>query len=150
MSTHQLATQLQLNNDAPMISNHSILINAPIETVWETLADFENWCDWNDEIVSVKLLGEVSKDTTFVWKSNGATIKSRIARLDKPNTLAWSGKVLWIRAIHIWKLVESDDGVQVEVSESMEGFLSTLIVGQKKLDETLSNWLRALKTRCEA
>ncbi len=150
MSIHQFAKSQKINEKAPLISNHSIQIKSSIENVWNILTDIENWVCWNKDIVSVKLSDQFSEDQTFIWKSGGSTIKSKIAKIDKPNILAWSGNVLWIKAIHIWKLSKIEHAVQVDVSESMEGFLSSTIVGQKKLDSVLINWLKALKDKCES
>lgn len=149
MDIHKLAKDLIINETAPLISKHTIQINSSIENVWKNLTDFENWMNWNNDIESVSIFGEFSEDQKFIWKSGGSTINSKIAKINKPNVFAWSGNVLWIKAIHIWKLTKVENKVEVEVLESMEGFLSTFLVGQKKLDLILMNWLKSLKKVCE-
>jgi hypothetical protein len=56
-----------------------------------------------------------------------------------------------ILAIHNWKLTEENRQTKVEVEESMEGFLATLLstMFNKQLETGMQNWLHMLKAECE-
>jgi len=79
------------------------------------------------------------------------TIRARIESAEKPHVLAWTGCVLGISAIHVWRLDRSEGGTRVQTQESMEGFPVRLLRAamQKKLDSLLETWLRDMKIEAE-
>jgi hypothetical protein len=55
------------------------------------------------------------------------------------------------RVIHVWDFQKTPAGVLVRTSESLEGWLVSLMrkTMQRTLDESLVAWLNALKLRAE-
>jgi uncharacterized protein YndB with AHSA1/START domain len=99
-------THVLVNPEAPAIATVDVLINAPIETVWEVLSDFQNWPIWNKSVLKMQVDGPVEAGTSFEWIGDGWKIASRLEEVDPPKRIAWSGSTLGIRAVHVWDLAE--------------------------------------------
>lgn len=56
---------------------HKVLINAPIETVWERLVDWQNWTKWDKGMKSIRFsepLALHSKGKIYLGKGLGGTL----------------------------------------------------------------------------
>lgn len=140
-----------INQNAPVISRKSIIINADSKKVWTVLTDIDKWSSWNTDISNSKLNGTLKAETTFDWKTGGAKIHSILHTVKPYEKLGWTGKALGTFAIHNWSLTETDGQTTVYVEESMQGFLVKLF--KKTFNKTLKNgmqkWLDLLKQECE-
>ena len=67
-----------INKSAPVKAEKSIIINADIQKVWQTLTDINNWSDWNHNIPLSKLNGEIKIGQTFDWHTGRSKIHSEI------------------------------------------------------------------------
>lgn len=137
---------------APAIAEAEAFIEAPIETVWTILTDFQNWPAWNKSVSSMRVNGPLSIGTTFEWLADRWRIASRLEEVDPPKRIAWSGATLGIRAVHVWDLAEEGKGTRVHTVESFEGLVPRLLRGytRKTLAESLNNGLAALKAEAES
>jgi uncharacterized protein YndB with AHSA1/START domain len=143
---------MEIDRDAPAWAGREIEIGAPLEVVWDVLTGVDDWPRWFTEGESAAIAGPVAPGTTFRMKGRApGTIKARIESAEKPHVLAWTGRVLGISAIHVWRLDRSDAGTRVQTQESMEGFPVRLLRAalQKKLDSLLETWLRDMKIEAE-
>jgi uncharacterized protein YndB with AHSA1/START domain len=142
---------MEINAKAPAVARHQIVINAPIETVWQLLSGINQWSIWQQDISNVKLDGSLATGSVFRWKSGGATIISQIQEIEPPHRLGWTGKAMGANARHLWTLAPKADGVLVKVEESFDGLVVLLLRGmmQKNLDTSLQSWLRQLKGTAE-
>jgi uncharacterized membrane protein len=95
--------ELDINRREPAIAEGSIQIEAPPETVWEVLTDIEGWPSWNSEVKTAKLHGSLAERSMFKWKSGAVSITSVIRSFDPPREVRWTGAVLGVRAIHIYR-----------------------------------------------
>lgn len=140
-----------INHNAPVKCSKTILINAKTEKVWSVLTNIDQWPSWQKDIAKSKLYGTLKPDATFEWKSGGLTIRSTIQDINECRRIGWTGKTMGILAIHNWKLTEENRQTKVEVEESMEGFLATLLstMFNKQLETGMQNWLHMLKAECE-
>ena len=140
-----------IHTDAPVITKKSIIINAPIEKIWEIFSDVDQWDTWQKEIVTPKINGVFKAGTSFDWKSNGLTITSTLQTVETNKRVVWSGPALGAFAIHTWNFTEKDGQTIISVEESMEGWLVKLLKGkfQSSLDTSIENWLIYLKTESE-
>ena len=142
-----LAEEGKINSEASIRDSQSTIINAPIQEVWEILADIENWPTWNPDIKSVTCeTFEVGE--SFKWNLQGSHITSTIRKIQQPEILSWTGTAMGIKAIHVWHLDESDGQTIVSTHESVQGLL-TIFMGHQKLHNTLLNWLSRLKQKAE-
>jgi uncharacterized membrane protein len=140
-----------IHTDAPVITKKSIVINAPVEKVWEVFSDVNNWNNWQKEIEMPEINGAFKKGTSFHWKSNGLTITSILQAVETNKMVGWSGPAFGAFAIHTWFFTEADGHTTIRVEESMEGWLVKLLKGtfQSSLDTSIENWLNYLKIESE-
>jgi uncharacterized protein YndB with AHSA1/START domain len=140
-----------INNSAPAKCTKTITIHASSEKVWAVLTNINNWSSWQTQISQPKLNGELLPDTTFDWKTGGATIHSTLHTVEPCRKFGWTGKSFGIFAIHNWILTEKNGSTEVVVEESMEGFFAGLFKKQfnKILEKGMQAWLDLLKKVCE-
>jgi uncharacterized membrane protein len=139
--------KIEVNKKAPAFHETQILIHAPAEKVYKVLSSVNNWPDWQNDVTEAYLQGDVAPGKQFIWKAGGFKIKSEIHTANPPSELGWTGKVLWIKAIHNWTLIAEGRSTQVIVQESLEGFLAGLM--QKTLTKGMAQNLYELKLEAE-
>jgi uncharacterized protein YndB with AHSA1/START domain len=140
-----------INNNAPVKCSKSITINASSDRVWNVLTNIDQWAVWQTDISKPKLNGELKENSTFVWKTGGAKIKSTLHTVDTNKRFGWTGKTFGMFAIHNWTMTETNGQTTVSVNESMEGWLAGLFKKSfnKNLEKGMQHWLDLLKQECE-
>lgn len=140
-----------IHTHAPVITKKAIIINAPVEKVWELFSDVDNWDVWQKEIVNPAIKGPFIAGTAFNWKSNGLTITSTLQSVETNRWVVWSGPAFGAFAIHTWQFAENNGRTTVSVEESMEGWLVQLLKSkfQASLDTSIEHWLTYLKKASE-
>ncbi len=142
---------VEVNEKAPVLAKAQIEIVATPETVWNIMADIEAWPSWNPDVKKACLKGELEEGTQFQWKTKVGKITSLLQKVEPPHLLAWTGRIMGINAIHVWR-IESKDGKTVVVTEeSWEGALSRVMSGrmQTMLEESINSGLQYLKSESE-
>jgi hypothetical protein len=142
---------MDINWNAPIHTQKEIVIQSSIENVWNVLIDINKWSEWNSDITSAKLEGELKAGSVFRWKSGGMNIKSTLHVVTTYKQIGWVGKAFGTKAVHLWTLESQSNQTFVRTKESMEGLLPQLFGEpmQKKLNESLERWLNNLKKRSE-
>jgi uncharacterized membrane protein len=142
---------MDIDQNAPVIAHEQVLIAADVQTVWDVLSDIERWPRWNEGVRSVAVHGPVAPGTTFHWKAGPGTIKSRLAEVDAPRRIVWTGVTLGIRAVDAYSLEASDGGTLVRQGESWDGLLARLFRSrmERTLRSGLRDGLRSLKAEAE-
>jgi uncharacterized protein YndB with AHSA1/START domain len=143
--------EVAVSTDAPVSSAAEALIDAPIDRVWAVLTAIEAWPTWNPDVKSAALEGPFAEGSTFRWKAGPGTITSRLEHIDAPRLVAWTGKTLGIRAVHVWRLAEQDGQTLVRSEESYDGLVAGVLRGrlQRMLDTTLADGAEYLKLEAE-
>jgi uncharacterized protein YndB with AHSA1/START domain len=140
----------EVNHDAPVRAKVSIVIEAPRDTVWRTLARLEHWHLWMPSIRALAPATHLKEQDAFSWRSRGMTVTSEVVRVRDGHAAAWVGRGLGARAVHVWRLTElSPTTTRVETEESMDGALIKWLFGSAKLHDFLMLWLQHLKAACE-
>jgi uncharacterized protein YndB with AHSA1/START domain len=136
---------------AKAASQATIIIAAPIETVWRLVVDIDRWPAWNSAVESAHLDGALASGAVFDWKSGGLAIRSTVREIDPMRRLVWTGKTIGTRAVHAWLFEATDSGVLVTTSETFDGWLPSLMprTMQKTLDATLPALLESLRRAAE-
>jgi uncharacterized protein YndB with AHSA1/START domain len=136
---------------APIRSMAETTIVAPINRVWKILTDFNTWPDWNPEVTSVAVDGELEPGSSFQWKTGPGTIHSTLSSVEPPGMISWQGKTFGINAYHVWQLSETDEGTLVKTAESWDGWLPGLFRKylQKTLQASLDRGLDYLRISAE-
>jgi uncharacterized protein YndB with AHSA1/START domain len=137
---------------APVQEASEIDVDAPAETVWDTLTDLESWPGWMDGTKSVTTHGSFTVGTAFEWKNGPGTIKSEVLAADRPGQVAWSGHTMGIRAIHVWNIEARGPGTtHVHTAESWSGLAPRALRGPlgKALRRALDGGVQSLKAEAE-
>jgi hypothetical protein len=143
--------KIKIKHKAPVVAAGTIEISAPPERVWEVMTDIENWPRWNPDIRKTSVKGPLEEGTEFTWESGPGTISSTLQAVEPEKLLAWTGKTLGIRAIHIWWLKPVNRGTEVRTEESWEGWPARLFKKSMKrtLEKAIYSGLESLKKESE-
>jgi hypothetical protein len=114
-------------------------------------SNISEWSRWNPEVEYVDMEGPLAPGTGFRWKSGGAATTSELQEVEPKTRIVWTGKILGIRAVHVWTFEEQTNGVLVRTEESFEGLLARLFAKsmRRMLAAALVRGLDALKVECE-
>lgn len=140
-----------INSDAPVQTTKRITIKATCEKVWTIMSRIDQWPEWLKDVQSPKIEGEFKVGASFKWESGGLNIKSTLHTVSPYTKIGWSGKAFGAFAIHNWTFTQINDYTEVQVEESMEGWLVKLMSNkfQTGLEQSLDIWLNNLKTEAE-
>ena len=146
----QYAKREHIDTRAPVSAAYEVEIDAPVQRVWELLADPMAWPSFAPEVHDVHLDAPVAVDTRFTWANGKAHMKSRFAVVDPGREITWTGVSSGFKAVHRHLLdATSDTTTRVRSEESMAGPLLPLVYGSAKLQAGLEQWLTALKAAAE-
>jgi hypothetical protein len=144
----------QIDRTAPVITRDSILVNAPLQTIWKVQTDVEKWPTWQPNVVVVvkDTPGHLRPGSVFRWTTEGLDITSTVKKVEHGKCLAWGGPAQGITAIHVWTFTPTRDGVLVHTEESWTGapVVANQTALQAALDNSLHNWVNNLKHEAEA
>ncbi len=140
----QIAKEGRIDEDASLMDRQSIIINAPIEKVWNHLVDAEKWPTWNSDVKWVKV--DEADPYSFKWHHHGHTISSTFQYIKAPYGLSLTAQFGLVKAIYLWTLDSTDEDQTVAtVQQSFKGFMLFLFMNHRKMHEDLLNWLDQLK-----
>lgn len=142
---------MDINRRAPAIASAEALIQASLDVVWSVQTNLAEWSRWNPDVEYVDMEGPLARGTEFRWKAGGAAITSALQEVEPKSRIVWTGKLLGIRAVHVWIFEERADGVLVRTEESFDGLLARLFAKsmRRMLALSLAKGLDALKMECE-
>ena len=142
---------MEIDRNAPVIAAEEMLIQAPVELVWQLQADIANWPRWNPEVYRVVLRGPIRPGTEFHWVAGGLEIRSRLQLLSMPERIVWTGRTRGIRAVHVWSFEPCAGGTHVRTEESFTGLMARVFAKsmRKRLSKALRQGLTALKQEAE-
>ena len=147
--SNALARAGKINEEANIKDQHSIVINASIEKIWDKLIDVQNWSSWNKQIGKVSGPARLAQDSSFLWSNSGKKASATVQLFRPPGELAWTGKSPWIKEIYVWSLETDENQTIVTLKASMEGKFIFLVHSHLKVYHALLSWLEALKTASE-
>jgi hypothetical protein len=151
MDRTSLNTSLDINRDAPAIAAGEKLIHADPDTVFSVISAIDEWASWNPDVKSAVLQGPVAQGTVFRWKAGASSLTSQLEVVDPPNQIAWTGRTMGIRAIHMFRFEARDGGTLASSEESWEGLLPRLVKGwsRRTLEKGIEDVLTHLKAESE-
>lgn len=143
-----------MENDvkAALSAQGEIEIAAPPGRVWSELTAIDRWSEWQPNVATARLQGDLAAGSAFRWKANGLPIVSIIRELELQRSIGWTGKSLGTKASHLWMLEAlAGGGTRVVTRESMSGWLPRLlrVLAPGFLEKSLAASLQALKNRAE-
>jgi uncharacterized protein YndB with AHSA1/START domain len=142
---------VEINESAPVAGSAEIQVAANPEVVWEVLTGIDDWPSWNPDVTSASLEGELAEGSRFRWKAGPGTISSTVQRVERPRLIAWTGKTLGLRAIHVYRLEPRGNGTLVSSGESWEGLVARAFRArmQRTLERAMEAGLLHLKAEAE-
>jgi uncharacterized protein YndB with AHSA1/START domain len=142
---------VQVNENAPAVSSAEIEVAADPELVWDVLTAIEDWPSWNPEVKWASIEGELTAGSRFQWKAGPSTITSTLHQVERPRLIAWTGKTLGLKAIHVYRLEARGAGTFVTSAESWQGPVARVFRRrmQLTLDRATDDGLRRLKGEAE-
>jgi len=138
---------IEVNTNAHAFNQEEITINAPVERIYNILSNISGWPEWQTGVKKAKMEGDTIENKSFVWKAGGMTIKSKIHTVIPNREIGWTGKSVWINAVHNWYFEKRGDNTLVKVSECLEGFGAGLM--KKSLKKGMIKSLQELKDVAE-
>jgi hypothetical protein len=130
-------------------------INAPPETVWRILTDFNRYPDWNPFIRSVSgNIEEGKRINVTLTTKNGRDMgfKPMVMKFSRNSEFRWLGKIPGFHGEHVFEIKTiGRNRVKFVQREEFTGFL-TLIMGNKIVKDTRPGFQkmnRALKMLAE-
>ncbi|MFF9646261.1 SRPBCC family protein [Kitasatospora aureofaciens] len=145
---------VQIDQQAPVITRTEILIHAPLRTVWNIQTDVRNWPAWqpNVESMTKETPGRLRPGSVFRWSTEGLDITSTVKQVVPGKRLVWGGPAQGITAVHVWTFTPTREGVLVHTEESWTGepVTANQAVLQAALDNSLRHWVTNLKHEAEA
>jgi uncharacterized protein YndB with AHSA1/START domain len=164
---------MSIDHAAAVTRSSDIVINAPLQRVWDTHTDVESWDQWQDAIQTIERLdpGAFSASSQFRWTTpvpksqfspaDTLTITSSVKQLDPGKCVIWqgpaTGKAITIDlGVHLWTFTETTGATHVHTEESWDAAFLDSLKGPDHdavaamLGGGLDLWLQALKTRVEA
>lgn len=146
-----VAVFLVFRDKRSVSANATAIIKAPIEKVWRLQTNLSEWKDWNPDIESMKVDGDIGVGTSFIWKAGGITIESKVTEFIPNSKIGWHGRTFGINAEHIWVFTETESGVRVYTEEVFTGTLAWLLPGtmRAQIDKALKHGVSVLKTAAE-
>jgi uncharacterized protein YndB with AHSA1/START domain len=146
----QYAKREHIDTRAPVSAAYEVEIDAPVQRVWDLLANPLAWPDFAPEVHDVDLDGPVAADTRFTWANGRSRMKSRFAVVDRDREITWTGVSSGFKAVHRHLLEATGPGsTRVRSEESMAGPLLPLFFGSAKLQAGMETWLDGLKAAAE-
>ena len=124
-----------------------ILIDAPIEEIFSLIKNVSSWPEWQSNVTKTNIEGKPEEGKEFVWEADGLKIKSVFHTIKKPSEIGWTGKILWINAVHNWQLIKSGKRTKIVVTEHLKGIGSLFL--KKTLCKGMTKNLRELKIVAE-
>ena len=132
----------------------TIEISASPETVWEVLADLEQWSDWTPSITSVELLDggspEMGKSAKILQPKLPPAVWT-ITSWTPVKSFVWESRRLGVvtRAEHV--ITPKDQGCTVDLGIEFGGLLGGVVgrLASKLTTEYMGLEAEGLKRRCE-
>lgn len=144
------ARQGHIDDLAPTHGNATIEVQAPASVVFSTLTDLTHWPEFIPGITHVRSNAPLAVGTRFRWRNSGFPISSTIQRLQPDAELTWTGRSLWLTAVHR-NTIEPlpDGGCRLTSSESMAGFAVTRMMTSGALTGQLEEFVAAVAREAE-
>ncbi|MGO4494976.1 SRPBCC family protein [Paenibacillus sp. 2RAB27] len=145
-------SNFDVDRNAQVIVDLSIVIDAPLQTVWRLQTGIDQWPTWQKDITQAQMSGPLAAGSSFNWVTHELPVVSTIREVDPMRRIVWGGPALGIDGVHVWEFKASPNGVVVHTTESWDGPpVAADPEGMRAaLTSSLTAWLAALKTTAEA
>ena len=141
-----------------MIITESIVINAPLEKIWQTFTDLTCWTDWNSVMRDVDAKEKAITHGSSIQCSFRpfffpVRVKIKIAKVVPHEAIVWYAKKKGLKARHELLFQPDHDAVTVVSREIFSGVLTKaygLFFPKRKMKHLKKVFLTELKQASEA
>ena len=148
---NEYARQRRIDDMAPITASFEVIIDAPVDRVWELLSRPKEWGDVDPAIRDVRLDGSVVEGARFTWRNGRTRLTSRFAVVDANRELTWIGAALGAKVVHRHVMTPTEHGMtRLYSEESMAGPFLVLLFSSAKLHAALEQWLTAIKSAAQS
>jgi uncharacterized membrane protein len=146
-----MTTPTTIDTNAPVVVRHEIVIDAPVDVVWDLHLDVAGWPNWQHDITDVIATGSLTMGASFTWTSFDFPVTSTVYALEPGRRILWGGTSGGITAIHDWTFEQTPQGATVTTEESLAGPpVDAAADGLRgTLDYSRTSWLRQLAAAAE-
>ena len=146
----EYAKRHTIDERAGSVAADSIVINAPVEKVWDILIAMDTWPTLNPLVSDVRLPSGVSVDATGTFKLNNFPVSFTFAVVDPYKELTWTGVSLWTKAIdRLWLERLTDTTTRLYLEESLAGLFVSRMSSSAQLHKQHMASLQSFKQAAE-
>jgi hypothetical protein len=138
--------------DHALVHAHNEIVTTALpEDVWRWLCHANTWQQWYRNCAWLNFPDgdgpDLKRNTHFVWKTFGVTVRSRVLVFDPMREIGWDAYAVGLRAFHGWLIDPLDHGgCRIVTEETQNGPL--VWIGRAYLRRALlrehQNWLESL------
>ena len=141
-----IAKNKQINGDAPIRAEASIMLQVPTYIVWKRIAEIQNWQNWSSVVSETAIRGTLNPGRKFTWNMNEEEFNSEIAAFEPMSSLLIVSKGPWGNNILLWNISSFNQNTTIIlVKESIDGFWANWLYSPEERKESLEQWLKDLK-----
>jgi len=143
-----------------MVIKEEIEIDAPLNVVWKTFSQMEDWDSWNTACRSCCIVSgdaDLSVDTCFSFVIRPLAfplkVQPKIVKCDPSREVVWEGGKFGINASHTWQFREEHGKVKLLSVETFKGpmvWVGHLLSVPRRLHRLTLEFLETLKTAAES
>lgn len=140
----------QIDEQAPIQSMSNLIIQAPVDDVWQLIVHVSAWPTITSAIRDVQLESTVTVDAYFMFRLFNFPIRTHIAVVTPQRELTWTGRSLWFNAIDRLRVEPTPNGdTCLSIAESFTGVLAVPLMSRTRLQAQHEQLLRAFKQAAE-
>lgn len=146
----EYAKKGRLDEHAPIVTSSDVVIDAPVDRVWERLINLPEWPMFTDSIRDVRLESAIAVDEYFTFRLYNFPIRARLAVVQPMRELTWTGASLWFTAIDRHTVEPlSQSRTRLTIAESFSGIFAVPLMSRTRLKAQHDQWLQAFKQAAE-
>jgi carbon monoxide dehydrogenase subunit G len=136
-----------------LLGEHSVVVNAPPDVVWQALVDWQSWPEWDKGQESIKFKGPLNVGSSGKLKIRGGPkVTLRITDFEPGKEYTSEFHLLGSRFIFNHNIEPEGENTRVSFAVHLTGFLSVVAYGffRSSLESNLPEWMTNFKRRTEA
>lgn len=147
-TSHELlALAGEIDGQAPVQAQGSILVEAPVGRVWAALSDVANWPAIRADINTVSQAQPAATGVIFTWRTGKVAVTSRFGIVDPDHRLTWTTTAPGLAAVHVYAFeMLGPELTRISAAESMDGPAVVAVqLNNAQLAEGIQSWLIGIK-----
>lgn len=114
------------NTHAASYASVEIILDAPLDRVWTSVADIANWPAWNSQVAWISARIPLTPGARFEMRAFGQTVAGQVNLVDPSRQLVWSGRALAGGLVQGYTLQALDGKTHVTAEGTYKGLFPVL------------------------